>query len=125
MMIAEQYLSGSRLYRRLRNGPHRELVEHYAARLIELGLAREGTLRSLNLVSDLLSWIANRRSAMTDLDEPSPEAVYLSGRPTGIEAVPCCATLARSRRQNRRGSLRRTRYSESSATICKENTDWR
>jgi len=68
-MIAEEYLSGSRLYRRLRNGPHGELVERYAARLIELGLARQSTRRSLNLVSDILSWIASSRSAPTELDE--------------------------------------------------------
>src|SRR5262249_10985879 len=69
MMIAEEYLSGSLLYRRLRNGPHAELVERYAARLVEVGLACERTWRSLNLVSDLLSWIANSRSVLTGLDE--------------------------------------------------------
>jgi hypothetical protein len=33
-MEVEEYLSRSRLYRRLRNGPHGQLVERYAARLI-------------------------------------------------------------------------------------------
>ena len=61
-MIAEEYLSRSRLYRRLRNGHHRELVERYAARLVEVGLAHQRTCRSLRLISDLLSWIANSRS---------------------------------------------------------------
>ena len=69
MIIAEEYLSRSRLYRRLRNGSHGELVQHYAARLVEVGLARRRTWRSLNLVSDLLSWIASSRSVLTDLDE--------------------------------------------------------
>jgi hypothetical protein len=61
-MIAEQYLSGSRLYRRLRDGSHGELVERYAARLVEVGLACQGTRRSLGLVGGLLSWIASNRS---------------------------------------------------------------
>src|SRR5262245_2723248 len=68
-MIAEEHLSRSRLYRRLRNGHHRELVERYAARLVEVGLAHQRTCRSLRLISDLLSWIANSRSELTDLDE--------------------------------------------------------
>ena len=68
-MIAEEYLSRSRLYRRLRNGHHRELVERYAARLVEVGLAHQRTCRSLRLISDLLSWIASSRSELTDLDE--------------------------------------------------------
>src|SRR5215468_5964779 len=68
-MNAEEYLSRSRLYRRLRNVHHRELVERYAARLVEVGLAHQRTCRSLRLVSDLLSWIASSRSVLTDLDE--------------------------------------------------------
>ena len=68
-MTAEEYLSRSRLYRRLRNGSHGELVEHYAARLVEVGLAHQRTCRSLRLIRDLLSWIANSRSVLTDLDE--------------------------------------------------------
>jgi site-specific recombinase XerD len=68
-MIAEEYLSRSRLYRRLRNGFHGELVEHYAAHLVEVGLAHQRTCRSLRLVGDFLSWIANSRSVLADLDE--------------------------------------------------------
>jgi len=68
-MIAEEYLGGSLLFRRLKNGSYGQLIERYAARLVELGLARYGTWRSLNLVSGLLSWIAASRSALTDLDE--------------------------------------------------------
>jgi len=49
-MIAEEYLSRSRLFRRLRRGPHGQLVELYAARLAKDGLARHGTWRCLSLV---------------------------------------------------------------------------
>ena len=56
-MIAEEYLGRSRLFRRLKSGPHGQLVELYAARLVKDELARHGTWRCLNLVGDLLSWI--------------------------------------------------------------------
>jgi site-specific recombinase XerD len=69
MMIAEEYLGRSRLFRRLKSGPEGQLVEVYAARLAKDGLARHGTWRCLNLVGDLLSWIAGSRSKLTDLDE--------------------------------------------------------
>jgi site-specific recombinase XerD len=68
-MIAEEYLESSRLFRRLKNGPHGQLVELYAVRLVKDGLVRHGTWRCLNLVGDLLSWIASSRSKLTDLDE--------------------------------------------------------
>jgi hypothetical protein len=68
-MIAEEYLSRSRLYRRLRNKKHGELVELYASHLAQEGLARRGTWRCLSLVGDLLSWIARSRSKLSDLDE--------------------------------------------------------
>src|ERR1700756_820863 len=68
-MITEEYLSRSRLFRRLKNGPHGQLIERYAARLVEVGLARQGTWRSLNLVDDLLSWVARSRSVLIHLDE--------------------------------------------------------
>jgi len=38
MMIAEEYLGRSLLFRRLKNGSYGQLVERYAARLVELGL---------------------------------------------------------------------------------------
>jgi site-specific recombinase XerD len=79
MMDAEEYLDRSRLFRRLRIGPHGQLVERYAVRLIEDGLARHGTWRCLNLVGDLLSWIASSRSDLTDLDERMVER-YLRHR---------------------------------------------
>jgi hypothetical protein len=69
MMVAEEYLGRSRLFRRLKSGPDGQLVEVYAARLAKDGLARHGTWRCLNLVGDLLSWIAGSRSKLTDLDE--------------------------------------------------------
>jgi integrase len=68
-MVAEEYLSRSRLFRHLKSGPHGQLVDLYAARLAKDGLARHGTWRRLSLVSDLLSWIASSRSKLTDLDE--------------------------------------------------------
>src|SRR6516162_8113112 len=61
MMLTEEYLGASRLFWRLKSGPHGQLVE--------VGLARNGTSRSLNLVSDLLSWIARSRCMLVDLDE--------------------------------------------------------
>ena len=78
-MVAEEYLGRSRLFRRLKSGPHGQLVELYAARLVEDGLVRHGTWRCLNLVGDLLSWIASSRSKLTDLDERMVER-YLRHR---------------------------------------------
>ena len=105
-MIAEEYLSRSRLYRRLRNEPHGELVELYASRLAQERLARQGTWRCLSLVGDLLSWIARSRSKLTDLDERMVER-YLRHRarkqsiqPGGAEAV---AVGAARRGHNRAG----------------------
>lgn len=68
-MIAEEYLGRSQLFRRLKSGPHGRLVELYAAHLVEVGLVRHGTWRCLNLVGDLLSWIARSRLKLADLDE--------------------------------------------------------
>jgi hypothetical protein len=68
-MVAKEYLGRSRLFRRLKNSAHGELVERYAVCLVNEGLARHGTWRCLNLVGDLLSWIAGSRSKLTDLDE--------------------------------------------------------
>ncbi len=68
-MTAEEYLSRSRLFRRLRSGPHGQLVELYAACLVTDGLACQGTWRSLSLLGDLVSWVASSDSKLTDLDE--------------------------------------------------------
>jgi len=106
-MIAEEYLSGSRAFRRLKDGPHGPLIEPYAARLVEDGLAGHGCWRCLNLVHGLLSWIASRRVDLVDLDERVVER-YLRrrGRRQSIQraTVPhssggcrCCATKALGR----------------------------
>ena len=68
-MEVEEYLGRSRLYRRLRSGPHGQLIERYAARLVEERLVRLGTWRCLNVVGGLLSWIAGRRYKLAALDE--------------------------------------------------------
>ncbi|WP_454914238.1 site-specific integrase [Variovorax gossypii] len=79
MIIAEEYLNRSRLFRRLKSGPHGQLFELYAARLVEVGLAGQGTWRCLNVVGDLLAWMASRRIRLTDLDERVVER-YLQHR---------------------------------------------
>src|SRR5215831_17473597 len=68
-MEAEDYLGGNRLFRRLKNGPHGELVERYARRLVEERLARKGTRQCLNVVGGLLDWIAKRRCMLANIDE--------------------------------------------------------
>ncbi|MCA7118390.1 MAG: site-specific integrase [Acidibrevibacterium sp.] len=78
-MVAEEYFDRSRLFRRLKSGPHGQFVELYAARLVKDGLARHGTWRCLNLVGDLLSWITRSRSKLTNLDERMVER-YLKHR---------------------------------------------
>jgi site-specific recombinase XerD len=78
-MRAEEYLTGSRLFRRLKSGPHRQLVGLYAARLVKDGLVRQGTWRSLNLIGGLLSWITKSRAKVTDLDKGMVER-YLRHR---------------------------------------------
>jgi hypothetical protein len=75
MMIAGKYLSRSRLFRRLKNGSHGQLIERYAARLVEDGRAQQGTLRCLRIIGGLLSWIAISRSRLTDLDEAMVERI--------------------------------------------------
>jgi site-specific recombinase XerD len=75
-MKADEYLSGSRLFRRLKSGPHGELVELYAARLVNDQRAGNCTWRCLNLVGELLSWLANSGSKPTDLDERMVDAYF-------------------------------------------------
>ena len=86
-MDAEEYLGRSQLFRRLKNGPHGQLIERYAVRLVQEGLAQHGTWRCLNLVRDLLSWIQSSRSTLTGLDERMVEC-YLRhrGRKQSIQA---------------------------------------
>jgi site-specific recombinase XerD len=78
-MIAEGYLARSRLFRRLKNGSHGQLIERYAWRIAEAGFAPRGIWRSLSLVSDLLSWIGRGRCALTGLDDRALER-YLRNR---------------------------------------------
>jgi len=91
-MVAKEYLGRSRLFRRLKNGTHGELVERYAVCLVNEGLARNGTWRCLNLVGDLLSWIAGSRSKLTNLDE------RMSLTTSGTEAVSSPSNLVIGRR---------------------------
>ena len=69
MTDTAEYLSGSRLFRRLRSGTYGHLVELYAARLVEVGLSRHGTWRSLNVVGNLLAWMTSHRTKLSGLDE--------------------------------------------------------
>ena len=78
-MLREEYLHRSWLFRRLKSGPHGQLVESYAARIVRDGLVRHGIWRSLNLVGGLLSWISSRRVMLADLDEHAVEK-YLRHR---------------------------------------------
>ena len=78
-MEVEEYLGRSRLFRRLKSGPHGQLVERFAARLVEYGLVRLGTWRCLNVVGGLLSWIESRHCALADIDERKIEQ-YLRHR---------------------------------------------
>lgn len=78
-MIAEEYLRTSRLFRRLKNGPHGQLVELYATLLVNDERASHGTWRCLNLVGGLLSWIERRGLRPTDLKEQVTER-YLKYR---------------------------------------------
>jgi site-specific recombinase XerD len=80
-MECEEYLSSSRLFRRLRSGPHGRLVECYAARLVRDNLVRQGTWRCLNVVGGLLCWIAKHRRMLADLEERMVEQ-YLRHRAT-------------------------------------------
>ena len=71
-MVTEEYLGRSRLFRRLKSGPHRQIVELYAARLVKDELAGMATWRCLYLVDDLVSWIKRcglRRCKMPDYAE--------------------------------------------------------
>lgn len=68
-MFAKEYLDRSRLFRRLRCGPHGQLYELYADRLVKVGLVSKGTWRCLNLVDGLLHWVTTSRLELASLDE--------------------------------------------------------
>lgn len=78
-MITEEYLGRSRLFQRLKSGPHRQLVELYVQRLVREELGRQGTWRCLSVIGGLLGWLARSRSKLTDLNEPMVER-YLRHR---------------------------------------------
>jgi site-specific recombinase XerD len=78
-MITEEYLRRSHLFRRLKNGPHGQIVELYAARLVKDELAGASTRRRLKLVADLFSWIKRCGLKLTDLDDHMTER-YLKYR---------------------------------------------
>ncbi len=81
-MDVEEYLGRSWLFRRLKCGPHGQLVERYAVRLVEERLVQHGTWRCLNVVSGLLAWITTRHCKLADLDEHVVERYlrYRGGR---------------------------------------------
>jgi len=81
-MPAEEYLGRSRLFRCLKSKPYGQLVELYAARLVQDGLGREATWRSINLLADLMGWLASSGSKLTDLNECMIEQ-YLRHRAKG------------------------------------------
>jgi len=78
-MEVDDYLRRSRLFRHLKSGSHGQLVERFAARLVNDGLVRHGTWRCLNVVGGLLSWMASRRCVLVGLDERMVEQ-YLRHR---------------------------------------------
>jgi hypothetical protein len=78
-MISEDILGRSRLFRRLKSGPHGHIVELYAARLTREGFARHGTWRCLNVVGDFLDWIERSQLKLAHLDERVAER-YLEHR---------------------------------------------
>jgi site-specific recombinase XerD len=78
-MDVEEYLGRSQLFRRLKCGPHGQLVERYAVRLVEERLVQHGAWRCLNVVSGLLGWIRRRHRKLADLDERTVD-LYLRYR---------------------------------------------
>ena len=68
-MITEDYLRTSHRFRRLKNGPHGQIVELYAARLVKDEFSGASTRRHLKSVSDLFSWLKRCGLKQTDLDE--------------------------------------------------------
>ncbi len=68
-MEVEEYLRGSTLFRRLKNGRHGQHFECFAVHLAEVGLVRQGTWRCLNVVGGFLSWMDRRRCALAGVDE--------------------------------------------------------
>ena len=80
-MVTEEYLGRSRLFRRLKSGPHGQIVELYAARLVKDELAGMVTWRCLYLVDDLVSWIKRCGSSPVGMsDEAAVMVVERTGQ---------------------------------------------
>lgn len=79
MTATKEYLSTSRLFKRLKNGSHGKQIELYASSLVTDGLTQARTWRCLHVVGGLLSWIARSGSSLVDLDESMVER-YLNYR---------------------------------------------
>lgn len=94
-MITEEYLRRSHLLRRLTNGPHRQIVELYAMRLVKDELAGVSARRLLKTVADFFSWIKRRGLNLTDLDEHMIER-YLRYR-AGKWSIQSCDRSAMKR----------------------------
>jgi site-specific recombinase XerD len=78
-MESEDYVGRIRLFRHLKNGPHGQLVERYARRLVEERFSGRSTRQCLNVVSGLLGWIAKRHCKLADIDDHMVER-YLQHR---------------------------------------------
>lgn len=78
-MEANEYLGRSRLFQRLKNGPHGELVERYASRLADERRPHKRIWQHLNIVGGLLDWMTKRRCKLTNIDEHTVEQ-YLRHR---------------------------------------------
>ena len=59
----EEYLSGSRLFQRLKSGPLAQYVELYGTRLVRDGLGRQSTWLYFSLLNDLNGLAYEQRSA--------------------------------------------------------------
>ncbi|MEQ9151775.1 MAG: site-specific integrase [Parvibaculum sp.] len=79
MTATEEFFRRSRLYQRLKRGPHEPLAEFYAERLLADGIAAHGAWRSLNLLSGLAGWLVGVDLQLADLDEDLVER-YLRHR---------------------------------------------
>jgi len=104
--------------------------ELYARRLVEEGLARLGIWRGLDVVDGVLSWIASRRTKLTDLDEHTVERYlrYRGSRQTiqpgdraalrrWLSVLRNAGTIAPAPSR----TVRTTRYSLSSPATCEES----
>ena len=74
-----------------RSGPHGQLVERYAARLVGDGRVGHGIWRCFNGIGGLLSWIASRRGALAismNARSSSTSNIGLGSSPSTLATVP-------------------------------------